>query len=135
MGLAERRALKEFQENVYPDLKDQVDKAAGFEVDMSVDWDTLALDDQAHLYNECFAKVYFEPLVGAFKSVCGDDMGREALKGGLSKISIRNTLDKSSPSGFTFEAGVLTLDHKPTTNVGDISARTKALVSLLEKGL
>jgi hypothetical protein len=52
MGLAERRASKQFQEMIYPDLKAAIDQAAGFEVTIAVDWESLALEDQAELYGD-----------------------------------------------------------------------------------
>jgi hypothetical protein len=48
MGLAERRAIKAFQENKYPKLKAELDAAAGFEVLPAVDWDwdtTMAVSE------------------------------------------------------------------------------------------
>ena len=41
MGLTERRAIKAFQENKYPKLKAEMDTAAGFDVPVVVDWDTI----------------------------------------------------------------------------------------------
>lgn len=135
MGLAERRAAKNFQDETYPKLKAEIDAAAGFETNLEIDWTSLATDDMAHLYEECWPKVYFRPLVDAFTAVCVDDMGKEALAEGLKQIVIKNENDRSNPNGFTFEGGVLTIDHKPTTNVDDVKDRASAIQKLLEKGL
>src|SRR3954462_2343928 len=76
MGLAERRAAKEFETKRFPQLKKDIDDAAGFEVPVTVAWDTLAKEGEAHLYDDCWPKVYFQPLVAAFKGITIDDMGK-----------------------------------------------------------
>lgn len=136
MGLAERRAAKKFEDTLYPPLKKQLDAAAHFDVPVDVHWESLAIEERAHLYDECFPKVYFQPLIEAFQAICVDDMGREALKAKLKRVVIRNTADNSSASSMvTFEGGVLTLDHKPTTNVDDVRDRTKSIQQTLEAAL
>src|SRR5688500_13692457 len=118
MGLAERRAAKKFETESYPRLKKDVNDAAGYDVPMEVEWDTLAIDEQSHLYDEYWPQVYFQPLKTALKEICQDDMGKEALKGALKKIIIRNTKNTSYGASIaTFDKGVLTLDHLPTTNI------------------
>ncbi|MFP2903916.1 hypothetical protein ACLESD_02345 [Pyxidicoccus sp. 3LFB2] len=136
MGLAERRAAKQYEDTVYPKLKQQVDAAAHFEVPLDVNWQSLAIEERAHMYEECFTKVYFTPLIEAFQAICVDDMGREALKEKLKRVVIRNTADNSYAGNMvTFEAGVLTLDHKPTTNIDDVKDRKDAIQKTLEAAL
>jgi hypothetical protein len=135
VGLSERRAIKEFQDTLFPEIQKQVKEAAGFDVPLEVDWETLALQGSSHLYLESFPKVYFTPLVKALSEVTRDEMGREALKTGLKKVVIANKTGKYSASGFTFEQGVLTLDHEPCTNVDDITERAEAIQKMLEDAL
>lgn len=136
MGLAEKRAAKEFETKVFPGLKSEIDAAAGFEVPVEVEWESLALADQAHLYDESWRAVYFTPLVAALKAITIDDMGKEALKAGLKKVVVRNKGGIYYGSAWaTFEGGVLTLDHEPTTNVGDVDDRIKGAQQVLEKAL
>ncbi len=136
MGLVERRAAKEFETKQFPQLKKEVDAAAGFEVLLEVRWDTLATEGQAGLYAESWPAIYFEPLITAIRAVGIDDMGREALKAGLKKVVIQNQAgvyygDRMA----TFADGVLTLDHEPCTNVADVKDRSKGIQEALEKGL
>ncbi len=134
MGLAERRATLEFQTTTFPGLKKQIETAAGFEVPMEIDWPSLAQPNDAHLYNEYWTQIYFEPLVRAFQAVCADDLGKEALKNGLKKIEITNSGERYDERAFSFEGGVLKIDHK-LTNVDHLDIRTNKVVSLLEQGL
>lgn len=131
MGLAERRGVKIFQEQTFPGLKERMDAAAGFEVPVEVAWDTLAVEDYAHLYEEAFPKVYFEPVIGAIEGICIDDMGQEALREGLKQVVLRN----SGSTELSFVDGVLLVDHHPVTNLDDTQQRTDQLQRALEKGL
>ncbi len=136
MGLAERRAVKAFQDTQYPELKRALDAAAGFGVEVEVNWETLAQDEMSHLYADAFPKVYFKPIIDAFQAICADQMGKDALKGSLKKIVICNVSNYWSPSSaVTFDGGTLKIDHEPCSNVDDIEERTKHIVSLLEKNL
>ena len=135
MGLAERRAIKEFQDNILPDLKKKIDTAAGFEVALDVDWDTLAQEDYGHMYNEAWEKVYFQSLEEALKSICADDMGKEALQESLKSVAFKHTGDHWGLEGIKFDGGVLTVDHAPITNIDDIKQRADKITEILEKSL
>jgi len=103
---------------------------------MEVDWESLTTADQSHLYGECWPKVYFQPQVEAFKSICADAMGKDALKAALKKIVIVNKGEIYYGDRWAkFDGGVLTLDHQPCTNVDNIQERTDGLRTLLEKAL
>ena len=136
MGLAERRAVKEFQDNQFPGYKNALDQAAGFEVKLDIDWDSFMKDDQSHLMHEGLRKVFFVPLEEALKAITIDDMGKQALKDGLKRIVMKNSSDHYSPSSaFKFEQGVLTMDHSPYYNQDDINDRRDELRKIMEKGL
>jgi hypothetical protein len=141
LGLAERRALKEYQEKTYPELQKQIHAAAGFEVPIEIAWETIAIVGQAESYNEAtyFTDVLFKPLIEAFKDITRDDEGKKALKAGLKKVVIKH--DETSapasnyPNGLKFEAGELSINWTPGVNSGDIKERTAALKSVLEPKL
>jgi hypothetical protein len=135
MGLAEKRAVKGFQDTKFADLKKEIDAAAGFATKLDVQWDSLEVPEYAHLFAEAFAKVYFQPLIGSLKLICTDEMGKAALKKALKKIVICNTGKFHNANGFSFENGELKLDHQPHTNIDDVQERTEALTALLEKSL
>jgi hypothetical protein len=136
MGLAERRAAKEFQANELPKLQTEVNDAAGFSVPIEAHWDEMSPEGESQLYKESWTAVYFEPLIAALKDVTRDDMGREALKEGLRRIVIRNS-DGNGNSDYwaKFEENTLTLDHRPTETGGDMQGRTTRLIQVLESGL
>ncbi|WP_158845936.1 hypothetical protein [Algibacter sp. L1A34] len=136
MGLKENRFTRTFQEEQFPELKDQIIEAASFDVAFNIEWSTLFEDRFLHLYNDSYPKIYFLPLIEAFKSITTDDMGKEALSESLKEIHITNTKDHHNPkNAYSFSNGVLTVDHSPILNADDIDNRTKVLVNLLENNL
>lgn len=139
MGLAERRVAKEFQDTAFPQWKQKIDAALGFDVPVEIDWTSLQLEGESHLYAECWPKVFFEPLVDALANVARDDMGKEALKGSLKKITIKHNPDVYyGDDGYgyaTWDAGTLAIQHAAHTNVDNVADRTKGIVTALEKNL
>jgi hypothetical protein len=136
MGLQERRAVKTFQDGSYQNLTNEINTLAGYPIEFEVNWDTLALDEYAHMYEECFPKVYFTPLVNAIKEITADDMGKEALKEALKKVVIKNEGGfYYADSAYSFNGGVLTIDHQPFNNVDNITERSTVLGELLMKHL
>ena len=135
MGLAERRASKEFQDTEFPGFKDEILAATGFKVAIEVNWDQLAVEGQSSSYKEAWTEIFFKPVIEGLRQITRDDMGKEALKGGLKKIEFRNNSGSYSPhSAITFQNQTLVIGHE-LTNVGDTKDRTKYLVEILEKNL
>ena len=136
MGLQEKRAVKAFQDDSYKKLTNEINTLAGYPIEFDVNWDTLAVEDRADLYEEGFTKVYFTPLINALKEIAADDMGKEALKDALKKVVIKNEGGHTyPPSAYSFKSGVLTIDHMPFGNIDDITDRSKVLGELLMKNL
>ena len=135
MGLAERRAVQEFETNNYPALKKLIDEAAGFPVTVEVKWDTLMKEERyVKGWKTGWPKIYFEPVVEAFKQICSDDMGRDALKAKLAKVVVQHTKTSHSSNWAEWSNGTLTLDHG-FTNIDQVKDRTTVLVKCLEKVL
>lgn len=133
MGLAERRSVKLFQDDKYTKIKSEIDAAAGFPVEVDVAWDTIAAsaEGRAPLLEDSLPKVYFMPIIEAFRAICVDDLGRESLKSGLKKVIVR----ASGTKELSFRNGVLLIDHNPVSNVDYWGERKKELQEALEQGL
>ena len=135
MGLAERRATKEFQDKYFPELKNEIHKLAGFPVPIEVNWDQLAVEGRTESYREAWTEIFFKPVIDALRQIGRDDMGKEALKSSLKKIEFRNSSGYYSPhSAITFTSGTIMIDHE-LSNVGDTKDRTSHLIEIVEKGL
>ena len=136
MGIAERRATKEFQDKSLPALLTEIRKYAGFEVAVDVTWDQLAKEGCSDRYTENWKKVYFQPTIEALKSIARDEMGKDALKSGLKKISFCNSSGRySAESAVSFNAGELVIDHDPDCNVDYIQDRTDTVRKEMERAL
>ncbi|SFE42854.1 hypothetical protein SAMN05518672_10691 [Chitinophaga sp. CF118] len=136
MGLLEKRALKAFQDGSYKTLTDEITAIAGYTIEFEINWDTLALDEYAAIYDDSFTKVYFTPLIAALKEITADDMGKEALKEALKKVVIKNEGGfVYGSNAYSFSNGVLTIDHVPFSNVDNITERSTELGALLMKNL
>lgn len=135
MGLAERRATKQFQDTQFGNYQKAIHGIVGFAVPIEVSWDQLAEEGRGEYYEEWWGKVFFQPVIEGLGRIARDDMGKEALKDSLKKIEFRNTLDTANPDrAISFDNGVLVIDHK-LANVDDVNDRTKTLVNVLEKNL
>lgn len=136
MGLAERRVAKEFETQKLPGLQQELDAAAGIAVPLEVDWESLSIDGQSHLFMESWEKVYFRPLIGAIKQIAADSIGADAIKAALKKVVIHNKSGIYSADRWAkFAGGTLTLDHEPTSNADYVDDRKNGLVAELEKNL
>ena len=136
MGLKEKKITKQFQDEKLPGLKEQIVKAAGFDVPLEVEWDTLFEDRFTHLYMDTYSQIYFEPLIEAFTAITADDLGKEALQESLKKVVIVNRDNHHNPThAYTFKDGVLEVNHCPVSNAPDVARRTKVLTELLENNL
>jgi len=136
MGLLEKRAIKAFQDGSYKNLVKEINAIAGYELVFDVKWDSLASEEYAHLYEESFTKVYFTPIIAALKEITVDDMGKEALKGALKKVVIKNENNiYYGDYAYTFDGGTLTIDHSPISNIDNITERSESLAKLLNKSL
>ncbi len=63
-------------------------------------------------------------------------MGKEALKEVLKKVIIKNEGGIYYASGaYSFNSGVLTINHEPFSNIDNITERSEELGKLLMKNL
>src|SRR5262245_22656594 len=132
MGLMEKRAIKAFQEGNYKKLTEEINTLAGYPIEFEVNWDSLAVEEYSHIYDDCFTKVFFTPVIAAFKEIVSDDLGKESLKETLKKIVIKNEGQIYYGSyAYSIKDGVLTIDHQPCTNVDSIDERSTELTKLL----
>lgn len=136
MGLAQKRISQEYQTTEFPKWKADFEKIVGFEIPIEVKWDTM-LDDtysDKKQYFDWYGLVYFQPLSDVFRSLCADDMGREAVKSSVKKIVIEQT-DTGSPKASTFDNGELRIKHRFNTNVDNVKDRTDTWLKLIESKL
>jgi hypothetical protein len=140
-GLNERRAIATYEKEQYPALQKRIQQAAGFDVPVEVDWNSIALPGDAEYYkqDDYFVKTIFEPIEAALAQIGKDDMGKAALKDKLKKISVKYSESGPSASAYRervkFDGGVLSVNFRPYANTSEVKERTDAIVKALEPAL
>jgi hypothetical protein len=103
MGLNERRKIKELQDTTLPDRVQEIEEICGKPIPYEVDWDSLADDAEGLNFLD---NISCHRLNMALRTICVDDMGKEAVRDSLSLIKLKNVKDKSEMK-INFDAGVL----------------------------
>ena len=102
MGLAEKRWAADRKKTDDPAFRAQVSSTLGFEVPIEIDWDKFSesMDDAAYITSDSYG---LPNLVKALATITADDLGKEAIKGALKKITIQSA--KADDTAFAFENG------------------------------
>jgi hypothetical protein len=103
MGLNERRKIKELQDTTIPGRVKEIEDICGKPVPYEVDWDSLSDDAEGLNFLD---NISCHRLNMALRTICVDDMGKEAVRGALNLIKLKNVKDKSDMK-INFDAGVL----------------------------
>jgi hypothetical protein len=103
MGLNERRKIKELQETTLPERVKEIEEICGQPIPYEVDWESLSDDAEGLNFLD---NISCHRLNMALRSICVDDMGKEAVRDGLKLIKLKNVKNKSAMS-ISFEGGVL----------------------------
>jgi hypothetical protein len=139
MGLKERRSIEEYKDGVFDEFASKIKEVIGKELSIDVDWEQLAIEERTHEYAG-WSKIFFEPLIESLTNIAKDEMGKKALAEKVTNIKIQNTsgsISAGSSNWFSFEDGVITLDHKLTNYSQDTEylEKVKKLTSSIEARL
>lgn len=105
MGLNERRAIKELQDVTLPARVKEIEEICGKPIPYDVDWESLADDADALNFID---NASCHRLNMALRVICQDEMGKEAVREGLTVIKLKNVKGKADMS-MTFDQGVLSM--------------------------
>ena len=103
MGLNERRKIKELQDTTLPGRVKEIEEICGKPIPYEVDWDSLADDAEGLNFLD---NISCHRLNMALRTICVDDMGKEAVRDSLNLVKLRNVKDKSAMK-INFDGGVL----------------------------
>ena len=95
MGLAERRKIKELQDNVLPGRVKEIEEICGAPIPYDVDWESFSDDLEGLNFMD---NVSCHRLNMALRVICQDDMGKEAIRETVKKIKLKNIKDKAEKS-------------------------------------
>jgi hypothetical protein len=104
--LEEKREIKNATEGWLPEKNKELSElSGGGHMVFEMAWDTFAGDLQAMKWVEFNGA---QQVVNAFRMIGEDDLGREALRGAVQKIVIRNVADDAKKA-MEMDKGVFTL--------------------------
>jgi hypothetical protein len=140
MGLAEKRALKEFQDGPCASCVASLARLASKSVPVEVDWETLGAHVSPGKAHEYWNNTFFLPVVTALEQICKDGFGRDAVSQQLERVRIKG--NSRHVFGVAWNRGVLTLDLmiRDDSAVGgpgtkSYKDRVAAIVACLEENL
>ena len=105
MGLTERRKMKTLQEEVLPEREREIAEICGTAIPYDVDWASFEQDATAL---EFLDNLSCHRLNMALRVICMDEMGREAVRDGLTRVVLRN-VSEPADRHIAFDGGVLTM--------------------------
>src|SRR3954471_21786035 len=103
MGLGERRKIKELQDVTFPERGREIEEICGKAIPYEVDWESLADDAEGLNFID---NLSCHRLNMALRTICIDDMGKEAVRDTLKSIKLKNVKTKPEMA-MTFAGGVL----------------------------
>ena len=103
MGLAERRKMKELQDEVLPGRVKEIEEICGAPIPYEVDWDSFADDLEGLNFMD---NLSCHRLNMALRVICQDDMGKEAIRETVKTVKLKNVKSKDDMS-ISLAGGVL----------------------------
>ena len=103
MGLEERRRIKELQETTLPGRVREIEEICGKAIPYEVDWASFEGDVEGLNFLD---NLSCHRLNMALRTICVDDLGREAVREGLKLVKLANARSKDAMK-LSFDAGVL----------------------------
>jgi hypothetical protein len=105
MGLNEKRKVKELQDTVLPDRTRELLEITGSPITYDIDWSSISDDYEALNFLD---NISCHRINMALRVICGDQLGKDAVRTGLKKISLANVKDPAQKS-LQFSDGVLAI--------------------------
>jgi hypothetical protein len=103
MGLNEKRKIKELQEITIPERTAELAEICGCTIPYEIDWDSLADDLEGLNFLD---NISCHRTNMAFRVICADDLGKEAVQESLKRIKLKNVKSKQEMN-LSFADGVL----------------------------
>jgi hypothetical protein len=103
MGLEERRRVKELQDVTIPNRVKEITEICGVPIPYEVDWDSIKDDATAlNFLDNCSC----HRLNMALRTICLDEMGKEAVREGFKLTKLKNVKTAEEIS-IVFQSGTL----------------------------
>ncbi len=130
MGLEEKRLLHEKRGTLFPQRQATIDELAGKKIPIEIEWEAFATTALA------IGRIdwVLDGLVDVFRSICADDVGKQAAQEGVHKIVVKNVASPEERK-YLFENGVLEVRCHGTAEWTQDICNSDEIRGVLEKGL
>ncbi len=137
MGLAEKKALHDFQTTAWPEMLKRIQTAAGYNLEVVPLWDTLVPHEKnAPKYTHFFEQFFVLPIENCFREFAKDDFTKSAVSSGIKKITLSNTKNNYYTTDWaTVSLPEVNLEWDLWTNVDRLDERVSTLKKAIEKAL
>lgn len=132
MGLAEKRAVAQYQQNVFPKWQQAFDDFLGYHLEIEADWANIGLEGGADYMEKGIDAIYFVPLMEALKEVAPDDFGKQALKEGFHKYKITG-IEPADRIFYKFADKTLSYEMNFCNIENYVHERKQRIVNILEE--
>lgn len=105
MGLEEKRKIKEYQDTTIPERTAELAEIVGGTIPYDIDWETFANDSEALKFLD---NLSCHRINMAMRTICTDDMGKEAVRDAIKSIKLRN-VDSKDGMFLKVEGGSLSM--------------------------
>ncbi len=96
MGLAEKQAMAQFKEKLFPDWHKKLTTALGKPIDVTFEDMTFTTVDGVRYLPSCF----FDRFTADVAAICKDKLGKEAMQGAVTSVCVKYT---PTPKDFKLE--------------------------------
>lgn len=91
MGLQERKAAQAIKEQYFDAYQKELNEIVGKELPIEINWESFDLNAVKFIPSVCLQRT-----VDAFKRLCSDDMGKEAVKESIQLITVENIAEEGA---------------------------------------
>lgn len=103
MGLEEKRKIKELEDTTLPERVKEIEEICGKAIPYEIDWASFDGDLEGLNFMD---NLSCHRLNMALRTICTDDLGKEAVRDSLQVVKLKNVRDKADMK-MSFEGGVL----------------------------
>lgn len=106
MGLQEKKAIQGIKEQYFDNYQKELNDVAGKELPIDIQWDSFELNAIKFIPSVCLQRT-----LDAFKDICKDAIGKEAIQEGVTKIVVYNVAPEGAEQkkSLVLEDGVFTI--------------------------
>ncbi|UII28315.1 hypothetical protein LVD15_07770 [Fulvivirga maritima] len=108
MGLQEKKAIQGIKDQYFNDYQKELNEVVGKELPIDIQWDTFNTDLNAIKF---IPSVCLQRTVDAFKEICSDAIGKEAIQESVQTIVVHNIEPENAEANksLVFDGGVFTI--------------------------